>query len=43
MVVMKRPQNTGGEIRGNLVVIPEPSHALLGLLGLALLGARRKR
>lgn len=36
-------QNGGGEIRGNVVVVPEPSHALLGVLGFALLGARRKR
>ena len=35
--------NGGGEIRGNLVVVPEPSHAVLGLFGLAFLGARRKR
>jgi hypothetical protein len=35
--------NPGGEIRGNLVIIPEPSQALLSLLGLVMLGARRKR
>ena len=35
--------NSGGEMRGNLVMVPEPSHAILSLLGLAALGARRKR
>lgn len=35
--------NPSGEIRGNLVVVPEPSHAVLSLLGLIMLGARRKR
>jgi len=34
---------TGGEIRGQLVVVPEPSSALLGLLGGASLLARRRR
>ena len=34
-------QNGGGEIRGN-IVIPEPSHALLGLLSLGLLARRRR-
>ena len=34
-------QNTGGEIRGN-IVIPEPSHALLGLVSLGLLARRRR-
>jgi hypothetical protein len=37
-------QFTGGEIRGNLVVIPEPASAMLLLSGLALIiGMRRKR
>ena len=35
--------NGGGEIRGNLVIVPEPSHALLSILGLSLLVIRRKR
>ncbi len=35
--------NGGGEIRGNIVLVPEPSHAILGLVGLALFGARRRR
>ena len=35
--------NQGGEMRGNLVIVPEPSHAILSLLGLAAFGARRKR
>ena len=35
--------NAGGEMRGNLVIVPEPSHAILSLLGLAAFGARRKR
>lgn len=35
--------NPAGEIRGNLVIVPEPSQALLSLLGLVMLGARRKR
>lgn len=35
--------NGGGEMRGNLVVVPEPSHAILSLVGLVLLGTRRKR
>ena len=35
--------NSGGEMRGNLVMVPEPSHAILSLLGLAALGVRRKR
>lgn len=35
--------NSAGEIRGNLVIVPEPSQALLSLLGLVMLGARRKR
>ena len=35
--------NPSGEIRGNLVIVPEPSHAVLSIIGLALLGARRKR
>ena len=34
-------QNGTGEIRGN-IVIPEPSHALLGLLSLSLLARRRR-
>ncbi len=35
--------NGSGEIRGNLVIVPEPSHAILSVIGLAMLGARRKR
>lgn len=35
--------NGGGEMRANLVVVPEPSHAILSLVGLVLLGTRRKR
>jgi hypothetical protein len=33
----------GGEIRGQIVLIPEPSTALLGLLGSVALVARRRR
>jgi CHRD domain len=35
--------NVGGEIRGNLVQVPEPSRATFALLGLSLLAFRRKR
>jgi hypothetical protein len=34
--------NVPGEIRGN-IVIPEPSHAILSVAGLAFLGMRRRR
>lgn len=34
--------NTGGEIRGNLVVVPEPSRAALFLAGLMIAGMRRR-
>jgi hypothetical protein len=34
--------NPGGEIRGN-IVIPEPSHAMLSMTGLVILGLRRRR
>jgi hypothetical protein len=34
--------NTGGEIRGNLVAIPEPSSALLGIASLGLVLRRRR-
>lgn len=35
--------NGGGEIRGNLVVVPEPSATLLGFAGLAVLWVRRRK
>jgi hypothetical protein len=35
--------NGGGEIRGNLVVVPEPSRSLLALAGLSLGLLRRRR
>jgi CHRD domain len=35
--------NGGGEMRGNLVIVPEPSHAILSVIGLAAFGTRRKR
>jgi hypothetical protein len=35
--------NAGGEIRGNLVVVPEPSSIALALSGAALLALRRSR
>ena len=35
--------NGGGEIRGNLVVVPEPSRATFAWLGLSLLAFRRER
>lgn len=34
--------NPGGEIRGHLIAVPEPSTLVLTALGLALLGARRR-
>lgn len=34
--------NTGGEIRGNLAVVPEPSTGLLLALGLATIARRRR-
>ena len=37
------PTNGGGEIRGQLVVVPEPTGATLALLGVGLLSARRSR
>lgn len=33
----------GGEIRGQIILVPEPSAALLGLIGGAVLVARRRR
>ncbi len=35
--------NGGGEMRGNLIAVPEPSYAILSLVGLVLVGTRRKR
>jgi hypothetical protein len=35
--------NGGGEIRGNLVAVPEPSRVLLAAMGGLLLGLRRRR
>lgn len=35
--------NGGGEIRGNIVAVPEPSKATLGLLGFSLIALQRKR
>ncbi len=35
--------NPGGEIRGNLVVVPEPSSVVISGLGLGMLAGRRKR
>lgn len=35
--------NGGGEMRGFLVQVPEPSRALTAMLGLGLLGLRRRR
>lgn len=35
--------NGGGEIRGNMVVVPEPSRALLSCAGCLLFAARRRR
>lgn len=35
--------NGGGEIRGNLIVVPEPSRAMLGFAALGLAFFRRKR
>ena len=34
--------NGGGEIRGNLVVVPEPSSVLLAFAGLSVFGLRRR-
>ena len=35
--------NGGGEIRGNLVAVPEPSAALFGAASIGLLALRRRR
>lgn len=35
--------NSGGEIRGNLVAVPEPSRAVLGMMGIGFLAFRRSR